>query len=256
LRDRLQAILEYRQPDPPQSARGPVPQALANLVAEFDPTHDATTYPARNAAVKNFSKDASTGELGAVNTALGHLGDLSIAAKTLDGSNLPLLHSLQAKYGLATGSDAASTYQMILHRVGPELTSAYIAGGGTAGDRGSNEADLDVSKGQQQINSNIAESAKLLNSKLDSKRQAWNTQFKPTRDADQFNNRFITPAAQQVLSTLSSQAPTQQTPPSAGGISAPKTITQAGLQQAAKDHNISIEEVTRQAKAAGYQVQQ
>lgn len=210
LRDRVKAILEYRQPDPPQGARGPVPQALANLVAEFDPNHDATTYPTRNQAVKDFTKDASTGQIGAINTALGHSGDLYTAAKTLDGSNLPLLHSLQAKFGLVTGDDAASTYKMILHRLGPEMTSAYIKGGGTKEDRGANESDFDISLGQKQILSNIAESAQLLNSKLDSKRQAWNNSYKPYRDQDQFDNRFITPAAQQTLTALSSQAPTNK----------------------------------------------
>jgi hypothetical protein len=45
-----------------------------------------------------------------------------------------------------------------------------------------------------------------------------------------------------------------------GGKNAPestpsKTLTQAQVQQAAKDHNVSVEEATRQAKAAGYTVQ-
>jgi hypothetical protein len=40
-----------------------------------------------------------------------------------------------------------------------------------------------------------------------------------------------------------------------GSNAAPKTISQAQLAQAAKDHNVSIEEATRQAKAAGIQVQ-
>jgi len=36
-----------------------------------------------------------------------------------------------------------------------------------------------------------------------------------------------------------------------GGV---KTLTQSQIEQAAKDHNVSIEEATRQAKAAGYEV--
>lgn len=248
IRDLVQKVLEYRGADPSLTQRGPMGAAINQWVAKLDHEHTSFDYPTRADAVKKFSNDASTGEIGAINTALGHVRDLSTAAKTLDGSNLPLLHSLQAKFGLATGDDAASTYKMILHRVGPEMTKAYVKGGGTEGERGSNEADFDISKGQKQILSNIAESAQLLNSKLDSKRQAWNTSFQPQRDQDQFDNRFVTPAARAALAELSANAPTNRS------ASAKKTISQAALAQAAKDHNVSIEEATKQAKAAGYEV--
>jgi hypothetical protein len=36
---------------------------------------------------------------------------------------------------------------------------------------------------------------------------------------------------------------------------APKSLSMAQIQQAAKDHNVSVEEATKQAKAAGYVVQ-
>jgi hypothetical protein len=210
MRARLQSILEYRAPDPPPGARGPIPQALAGLVAEFDPQHDATTFPVRNKTVTDFTKDASTGEIGAINTALGHLGELYKASQALSQNNIPILHQLASKYGLATGDDAASTYQSILHRVGPEMTKAYLKSGGTEGERGANESDFDINKGATQIVSNIAESAQLLNSKLASKRQSWDTGFKPYRDADQFDNRFLTPDAKNTLNSLSALAPTNR----------------------------------------------
>jgi hypothetical protein len=220
LRARLQSILEYRAPDPPQGSRGAIPQALSGLVAEFDPQHDATTFPVRNKTVTDFTKDASTGEIGAINTALGHLGELYKASQALSQNNIPILHQLASKYGLATGDDAASTYQSILHRVGPEMTKAYLKSGGTEGERGANESDFDINKGATQIVSNIAESAQLLNSKLASKRQSWDTGFKPYRDADQFDNRFLTPDAKNTLNSLSALAPTNR-PAAAGTASAP-----------------------------------
>lgn len=250
LRGEVQQVLDYRRGDPSITQRGMAGQLINQWVSELDPQHDATTFPVRQQAVKEFEKDANTGNIGAINTALGHSGELWQAAQTLDGSNLPLLHSLQAKFGLATGDDAASTYKLILHRVGPELASAYVKGGGSAGERGSDEADFDISKGQKQIMSNIAESVNLLNSKLDSKRQDWNTAYKPYRDADQFDNRFITPAAKQVLSTLSSQAPTNK-----GGAKSANVLTAAQVTQIAKDHNISEDEVRKQAAAKGIKVQ-
>jgi len=43
-------------------------------------------------------------------------------------------------------------------------------------------------------------------------------------------------------------------PPAGGATSARKTLTSAQIAQAAKDHNVSVEEATRQARAAGYEV--
>lgn len=210
IRGEVQQVLEYRRADPSITQRGPVGQAISEWVADLDPQHDGTTYGNRNKTLTEFQKDASSGELGAINTALGHLGELHTAAQALSGGNLPLLHSIAAKFGLATGDDAASTYQSILHRVGPEMTKAYLKSGGTEGERGANEADFDIQKGQKQIVSNIAESAQLLNSKLASKKQAWEQGFQPYRDRDSFENRFITPDAKKTLSDLSSLAPTNK----------------------------------------------
>jgi hypothetical protein len=210
LRDQLQQILEYKRPDPPPGARGPIPQALSTLIPQFDPTHDATTFPQRNKTLNEFQQDASSGQLGSIVTALGHVNELSKAADLLSHENLPLLHSLQAQFGLATGDDAASTYKLIVGKVAPELASAYLKGGGGVGERGADADDFNINKGYQQIKSNLAEAANLLNSKLDSKRQAWDNGFKPTRPQDQFDTRFLTPAAKETLQTLSAQAPTNR----------------------------------------------
>lgn len=210
IRGEVKQVLEYRRADPSITARGAVAQPINAWVSILDDKHDATTYGNRNKTLTDFEKDASTGELGAVNTALGHLGELHTAAQALQGGDLPILHSIAGKLGLATGDDAASTYQSILHRVGPEMTKAYLKSGGTEGERGANEADFDIGKGQKQILSNIAESAQLLNSKLASKKQAWENGFKPYRDQDSFENRFLTPDAKKTLANLSAQAPTNK----------------------------------------------
>lgn len=251
LKPSIQAVLDYRSPMPPQGRNNPRNNAIRDWVNKVDPTYDETTFPARNKVLTEYVKDASSGDLGAINTALGHLGELNQAAKALSQNNLPLLHSIASSLGAAAGGDAATTYTGILHRVGPEMTNAYVKGGGGQAERGANESDFDLSKGAQQIQSNIAESAQLLNSKLDSKRNNWNNTFKPSKDSDQFDNRFITPSARATLNTLSSQAPTNKANNGGGA----KVLTSSQIQQAAKDHGVSVAEATRQAKAAGYTIQ-
>jgi hypothetical protein len=217
LRNQVKAVLDYRSPMPPQGRNSAVNTAVRQWVNTIDPNYDETTFPQRNKVLTEYVKDAGTGEIGAINTALGHLGELNAAAKALSTNDLPFLHSLASKYNLATGGDAASTYEMILHRVGPEMTKAYLKGGGTEGERGSNEADFALSKGAKQITSNIAESAQLLNSKLASKRQNWDETFRPASDAQKFDNRFLTPDAKKTLDTLSGQAPTNKTQATGAG---------------------------------------
>ena len=237
IRGEVQQVLEYRRPDPSITARGAVAQPINAWVSMLDPHHnEGITFQQRNKTLSDFQKDAAGGELGAVNTALGHLGELHTAAQALQGGDIPLLHSIANKLGVATGGDAATTYQGILHRVGPEMTKAYLKSGGTEGERGANEADFDISKGQKQILSNIAESAQLLNSKLASKKQAWESGYAPYRDQDSFENRFLTPDAKNTLKTLSSEAPTNRGSGGQFSIKAPNGKTYSFKDQQSLDN--------------------
>lgn len=182
------------------------PELVAQVGQKY-PGWQQEDYNAKNKILLDYTKDAGSGQIGAINTALGHLGELNDAAKALDQNNIPLLHSIASKVGAAFGGDAATTYTAILHRVGPEMTSAYVKGGGGQGERGANEDDFAVSKGQKQIVSNIGESAKLLYSKMDSLSNNWDKTYQPTNDKDKFENRFITPAAKKMIQNLSAQAP-------------------------------------------------
>jgi hypothetical protein len=210
IRPQVQAILDYRQPMPPMGRNNPTNQALQYWVNAIDPTYDATTFPARNSILKSYTSGPEAKSINAINTALGHLGELGEAAKLVNQNNIPALHSLAAKLGVASGDDAATTYTNILHRVSPELTTAYLSSGGGEAERGANESDFDISKGADQITSNIAESAKLLRSKINAQQQQWNDTFRPTRPQDQFENRFITPQAKATLDQFSAQAPTSK----------------------------------------------
>lgn len=208
LRDQIKAVMGYRSPMPPQSRSNPINAAVRMWVNKLDDKFDETTFPQRNKILSEYVKSAADGSIGKINTALGHLGELKDAADALNQNNLPLLHSLASKYGLATGQDAPSTYKLILHRVAPEITGAYVANGGGEHERGANEEDFALEKGASQISDNIRESAKLFRSKMGSQEQNWNATFKPYKDEDKFENRFITPAAKATLEKLS---------PSAGG---------------------------------------
>lgn len=221
IRGTVKQILDNRAAMPPQGRANPTNQAIRYWVNQLDPQYDETAFPAKSAVVKKYVADAGDGQIGAINTALGHLGELEEARKAAASSDFPLLQNIASRVGAAVGSDAPTTYKMILHRVGPEMTAAYVKGGGGEAERGAAEKDFDLSNGDKQVASNIAESAKLLDSKLSSKRSNWNNEFKPHRPEDDFDQRFVTPEARQTLTTLSANAPSSKRAAAAGGGAAP-----------------------------------
>src|ERR1041384_1154049 len=133
-------------------------------------------------AMSGMYKDYTSGPTGksieAMNTALGHLGELHDATEALKNGDLPILNRIANRYGEATGKDAPTVFKTIVHRVGPEIAKAYIAGGGTAEERTVTEKDFDPSLGAQQILSNIAISGKLFDSKINAAQNRWSQVFK------------------------------------------------------------------------------
>jgi hypothetical protein len=213
LRGRVQAILEYRAADLP-TTRGGLNQAIMQAVNTIDPTHDATVYPARNKIVQDYTTGKDSQQINAINTAMGHIDDLGQAITALNNGNIPALNAVANKWGVLTGQTPATTFNTIVHRVGPEIASAYIAGGGGEGERGTTAADFSANASPAQLESNIGITAKLLRSKIGSLENDWQKTYKPTQAQDQFQNRFITPAAQ---ASLNRWAPQQAAGGASGG---------------------------------------
>lgn len=137
-------------------------------VQAVNPQFKAENYP----IYQKTEQDAITGKIGqqsgSLGTMVGHLGVLQEAAKDLKNGNLTAINQLANGIGAATGNDAVTVYKTIVHRLGPEVTKAYVAGGGSAGERGTNEEDFDVNLGPEQIQRNIGISGVLAESLIKS----------------------------------------------------------------------------------------
>jgi hypothetical protein len=201
LRPTVQAIIDYRDKLPPQGRSNPQNQAIRYWVNELDPQHDETEYPARNKLMSSMVGGPLGKQLNATNTALGHIGVLNDAVDALNNGNVRVLNSIANRFGLETGQTAAATFKTIVHRVGPELASAYIEGGGGEKERGTTEADFDANLPPQTIKQNAAVTAQLLRSKIG----ATENQYKQAMKRDDFQQRFLTPEAQRTLQTFQGQ---------------------------------------------------
>ncbi len=208
----VQQIVDYRAQLPPAGRNNPTNNAIRYWVNALDPQHDDTTFPARNKLMTNLTSGPGSKSIGAINTALGHMGVLSDAADALNNSDggVKALRAIANQIGVQVGDTPVTTFNTIVHRVGPELASAYVEGGGSAGERGADEKDFDPALGGAQIKKNIAISAQLLRSKIGSTEN----QYKQTMGRDDFQKRFITPEAQATLDKLAPQG--------GGGAAAPK----------------------------------
>jgi hypothetical protein len=203
----VQSILDYKSKMPPISARGGVPSALNYWVKQIDPSYDEAEFPARNKFLTNITSGPMAKELNSINTALGHVGVLGDAVAALKNGNVQVLNKIANGVGAQFGATPQTTFNAIVHRVGPELVSAYTQGGGGQGERSIAEADFDPKMGTDQLMNNVGITAKLLRSKIG----ATENQYKQTMKRDDFQQRFITSEAQSTLDKFS--------PKSAGGIS-------------------------------------
>lgn len=208
IRDRVKAIVDYRQKLPAATGIGsnnPTSQALNYWVNRVDPNWDIKNFDSRHKMMLDYTNHSGgTGkQIDAINTVGGHLATLNAAIDYLDNGNIKLLNRLANFVGVQTGSDKKKVFDTIIHRIGPEITQAYIASGGSAGERGSNETDWDPSLGPKVLKATSGVTAQLLESKLESVEQGWQT----TMGRQDFRQRFLTPRARQAFQELNPQSP-------------------------------------------------
>lgn len=164
---------------------------ILNQVQQKYPDWDQTTYNAKNKMMTDYTSGKTAQSINAMNVAVGHLSALDDAATALNNGDIQGVNRIANALGVQVGATPKTTYDLIVHRVGPELTSAYIQGGGGEGERQANAADFSSNQAPQQIHNNVATSINLFRSKID----ASENQYKNTVGRDDFEQRFITPAA-------------------------------------------------------------
>lgn len=189
---------------------------MAGLVRQSYPDWDETSYEAKNKIAQNYTSGAESKSINAISTALGHAGELGQAIDALNNSDgLNMLRKLGNSVGVnVLGNDKVTAFNLIVHRLAPEIAAAYIQGGGGEGERGTNASDFAASLGNQQLRTNLGETVKLLRSKIAAQEQQWNNTYKPTRPEDDFATRFLTPGAKDALQKYSPQSgATAKAPP-------------------------------------------
>lgn len=177
------------------------PEILAAVNQKY-PDFDQTTYNAKNKMITSMTSGPQSRELNSINTAMGHVKVLDDAVDALNNGNVTLLNKIGTAYNInVAGKTPEAAFKLIVNRVGPEISSAYIPGGGGEKERIANQADFDVNLPPQTLHNNAAVTVQLLRSKIG----ALENQYKNTVGRDDFNQRFITPEAQKGLQKFAPQ---------------------------------------------------
>jgi hypothetical protein len=196
----IRGIVEGRQSPPSAFAqKTPYWQDVMEKVYQVDPNWNEQTAQLR----KSYSSGKQSTEINSINTALGHVGVLGDSIAALNNGDVKQLNAIANQLGVQTGKTAVTTFNTIVHRVGPELAKAYIGSGGSAGERGSDEKDFDPNLGPKQLAANVGITARLLRSKIGSLENQWNQNAAPGMKS--FQDQFITPEAKTALAKYSPQ---------------------------------------------------
>lgn len=210
-----QAINEGRMSPPGSFAlKTPYWQNVMGEVFRQDPQWSEQRAQLR----KDFTVGKHSNEINAINTAMAHVGQLGNAIDALNNGDIKALNSIANFYNVQTGKDAVTTFNTIVHRVGPEIAKAYLASGGSAGERGADEKDFDPSLGPQQLRSNIGVTSRLLRSKVAALENQWNQNKSDSMPS--FQQRFIMPEASAQLDKWAPQTggPAAGPAPKTGGL--------------------------------------
>lgn len=220
------------------------PEVLAGIQQKY-PDFDQTTYNAKNKAMIGYTSGTQSKEINAINTAMGHMRVLDDAVQALNNGDVTMLNKIGNQIGInLTGQTAAAAYKTILHRVGPEITAAYIPGAGGEGERIANAQDFSENLPPQTLHNNIGTSVTLLRSKINS----LENQYKNTVGRDDFQQRFITPEAQASFQKFAGQGG------GGGGSTSGKSVSLAAAKQLPINKGKSDDDIRKDIEAHGHSV--
>jgi hypothetical protein len=245
IRPLVQAVGEYRrQPVGGFATKDPMWKQVVAYAYQVYPNLDEKEWNARSKLMQSFTSGKDAAQIQATNTLANHLDALAQAATALKNGDIQILNKIANEIGVQVGKTPATTLKTIVHRVGPEVTQAYVGTGGEFAERKANEGDFSESMSPDQILNNVFITVKLLKSKVDSQENKWKTGM----DREEFSLRhggasFITPAAQSVFDKLSDKH------------SAKETKVQFSKSQYAKTHpDKDINDAVKRATAKGMEI--
>lgn len=180
--------------------RSPYWQQMVDHVAHYDPTFDAVNYQARQHTRVDFTSGKSAQNIRALNTAIGHLGQLADAMHDTESGPVTPLNAVGNSFNrYVRGQSGPQTYDQTAAAVASELTQVFRATGGAEADVKRFLADLSVNASEEQKRAAFKNLSGLLQSRLNALGDQYNQGMGTTRDG----LSLLNPKASAVLGAVS-----------------------------------------------------
>lgn len=197
----VKALAEGRMAFPGGFAlKSPYWQNMISLVSQYDPLFDAVNYNARAKTRGDFTSGKSAQNITAINTAIGHLGQLGSMGGDVADHNFTPLNAVENAGAQLFGSPAINNYKQTADAVAHEVRRVFAAtGGGTEAELDRQLSYLSPNNSADQKAGAIKNIVGLLKSRLD----AIGEQYKQGMGTDKMPIQLVSPHAQSVLDNYS-----------------------------------------------------
>lgn len=196
----VRALTEGRMAFPTgKAAASPYWQQRLQWVSQYDPSFDAVNYNARAGTRRDFTSGSSSKNIKALNTAIGHLGQLG---EQIDGTashgGFPLattVNAVENAYKRGRGDSGVTLFDQTAGALAGELTQVYRQSGGAEADIQRYLSELSPNASREQKRAAITNMVGLLKSRLD----AINDQYTKGMGTTAQPLQVLDPHAQQVV---------------------------------------------------------
>jgi hypothetical protein len=219
----IKALDEGRMQFPGSFAlKTPYWQQRLSWVAQYDPNFDQVNYNSRAATRKDFTSGKSAQQINAINTAIGHLSQLSDLADALHNKDWNAYNSIANSMMTEFGWTGKTDYDTVLGRVAPEITRVWRGTGGNESDIKRDIDTLNSSRAGGQIHGSIANLGDMLKSKIDSSAEQY-AQGMGTKPVE-----MTTPQAAATLAKLSKRAGRSESSSAPAGYQVDQVVSVKG----------------------------
>lgn len=182
LANQVKAIASYRQPAPGRGTKQGI--AMLNLVNQYAPGYDASTFPTKQKARNDYGTGTQGKSIVAVNNAMAHLDLLGQLADAMGNGNIQMLNAARQAYEQQVGSPAPTTFDAVRNIAAQEVVKSVVPGGGGVAERAAAAEDFKKAASPAQIHGAINGVKGLFSGQLGNYRQ----QYKKLTGLDDFDD--------------------------------------------------------------------
>jgi hypothetical protein len=182
--------------------KSPYWQGMISLVTQYDPSFDAVNYGARAKTRNAFTAGKEAQQANALNTVIGHLGQLSDAADSLNNTSIPIYNRVANFAARETGDPRINQFEITRKAVVDELTRVYRGTGGSEKDIQTWTQQINAASSPEQLHGAIAQVSGLLESKI----QALTDQYQKGMGTTAQGLQLLTPHARDALDKMEQRA--------------------------------------------------